>query len=493
MGEYYESPPRAAMLVESLRDFGYSLAAALADVVDNSLSAGATDISLHADIAGNTPAIAIVDNGAGMSREELLTAMRLGSRSPLDPRPANDLGRFGLGLKTASFSQCRRLTVVARKDGETTIAVWDLDHIAGVDRWELLLPPSGTGVPFFQELEGDGALVVWEKLDRVLGMDVTEEARQDLVQRLADASAHLELVFHRYLAGEAGLKRVQVSLNQRLLEPFDPFCSSHPATERRSTEVFAMADGAVEITAFTLPHHRNVSEAEWRRFGGVEGYLRNQGFYLYRNRRLILHGTWFGLARQSEFTKLARIRLDIPNSADAAWHVDVRKASAHPPLAVRRRLRLLVDGLGAASKRIFQHRGRTLHDSRIPLWRRAQKDNSIAYHLNGENPLLSEFRATLTARQQRDFDRLATLIAGSLPLDAIYVDLAGSQEQLRPADVDDDALVVCLKATVQKMREGGIAKSKVARMLHSLEPFRSNWERTESLLPSELQEFPHAE
>ena len=168
-----ELAPRASALAESLRDMGYSLRTALADVIDNSIAAGARNIDLLADTHEEIPAIGVLDDGSGMTQYELFEAMRPGSQSPLELRDADDLGRFGLGLKTASFSQCRRLTVLTKKDGVPSCASWDLDTVAARDKWVVEVPdPSGlAGIRWADRLDGDGTLVVWEKLDRLIGAD----------------------------------------------------------------------------------------------------------------------------------------------------------------------------------------------------------------------------------------------------------------------------------------------------------------------------------
>lgn len=122
-------PPSAADLLESMRAIGYSFEAALADLIDNSLSADARQIELHFS-PYDRPYVVVLDDGAGMSPSELTAAMRHGSRDPRLARDSRDLGRFGLGLKTASLSQCRRLTVVSWKDGQRSARQWDLDHVA---------------------------------------------------------------------------------------------------------------------------------------------------------------------------------------------------------------------------------------------------------------------------------------------------------------------------------------------------------------------------
>ena len=226
-----EIPPKASVLVESLRDIGYSLHTAVSDVIDNSLTAGARTIKLHAETHAEDPAIGILDDGIGMTEAELLEAMRPGSRSPLEGRTATDLGRFGLGLKTASFSQCRRLTVVTRRAGVTSCAVWDLDTVATRDRWIVELPEDVATIPWSELLATDGTLVVWQKLDRLVDPDGQGD-RRDLVRQLDETARHVEFVFHRFLSGREGREgRVEVSLNGPGAEALRsvPFASSGDA------------------------------------------------------------------------------------------------------------------------------------------------------------------------------------------------------------------------------------------------------------------------
>ena len=364
-----ELAPRASALAESLRDMGYSLRTALADIVDNSITAGARKIELLADTHDQVPAIGVLDDGCGMTHEELLDAMRPGSRSPLELRRTDDLGRFGLGLKTASFSQCRRVTVLTRKDGAASSASWDLDTVAKRDKWVVEVGDSEdvSGIRWSECLGADGTLVIWEKLDRLIGLESGGD-RADLVRQLDDAASHLEFVFHRFIAGSGG-KKVSMSLNGRELKAFDPFHSNHPATQHHSEEVISLGGSEVRIWPVTLPHHDKLKKTEWEKLAGPEGYVSNQGFYLYRNCRLILHGTWFRLARQLELTKLARVGIDISNTLDAEWKIDVKKASAQPPPAVRTRLRGIIEKMGVPSRRTYTARGAKLTtESRLPVW-----------------------------------------------------------------------------------------------------------------------------
>ena len=370
-----ELAPRPAALIESLRDMGYSLRTALADVIDNSITAGAHAIQIFADTRPERPAIGILDNGCGMTWKQLCEAMRPGTRSPLEAREAADLGRFGLGLKTASFSQCRRLTVLTRHGTETSCARWDLDFIAANDRWLITIPDHIDKVRWSSRLHGDGTLVLWEKLDRIVGPSTSN----DFVQLLDGAASHLSFVFHRFLCGR---QKVVLSINEQHLQPFDPFHPNHPATQHHPTETISLGGRPIHIRPVTLPHHDKVSRATWRRYAGPEGYVSNQGFYLYRNRRLIVHGTWFRLARKQELSKLARIAIDIPNTMDSEWKIDVRKASAQPPPVVRKRLAKIVDRIAEGSRRTYKTRGvRQASSDRLPVWIRRQNKNRISYDI----------------------------------------------------------------------------------------------------------------
>ena len=164
-----EIPPKPSSLIESIRSIGYSLSTALADVVDNSIAAQARVVKIMSNLDAHDLKVGILDDGIGMTEEELLEAMTLGSQSPLVERAKFDLGRFGLGLKTASFSQCRILTVVTKSMGKTACAQWNLDHISSTNRWEVQIPKDTKDITWVDQLDDKGTLVLWERLDSSSG------------------------------------------------------------------------------------------------------------------------------------------------------------------------------------------------------------------------------------------------------------------------------------------------------------------------------------
>jgi|TARA_Y100000780_G_scaffold31361_2_gene25628 anti-sigma regulatory factor (Ser/Thr protein kinase) len=480
---YHEVRPNAGALIESLRDIGYTMSSALADIVDNSLTAGAKEISIriHSDPAD--AAIGIIDNGCGMSWTELLEAMRPGSRSPTEARNSADLGRFGLGMKTASFSQCRRLTVVTRREGVITVAIWDLDDVVARNAWIVETRQSAEGIRFADLLKSDGTLILWEKLDRV-GLEL---GSQNFLRILDEATKHLELVFHRFMKSEHGRKAVSFEANGRKLVPVDPFAEWHDATIRQAEDRRIVGGGTVAIQPFILPHRNKVgSETEWRKMGLTEGHMKSQGFYLYRNRRLIRHGTWFRLAPQQRLTQLARVRIDIGNESDAAWKIDVLKASASPPPALRDHLRKLIESLGGKSKRVYRKRGAKLTDENpLPLWQRKKSDNRISYVLNEDHPSVAAFAGSLSEEQENAFSEVLRLIAAGLPLEALYHDMAENFTDVRQESLDETELRASGRKLIEQLREMGHADNDIVAMMKVVPPYAGNEQIISELLVQE--------
>lgn len=475
--EQIESQPRAASLIESMRDLGYSLETALADILDNSIAAGSSAIDILFDAGEGDPVIAIIDDGCGMSQQRLLEAMRPGSLSPLEPRAPTDLGRFGLGLKTASFSQCRRLTVLSRSGGVLAATRWDLDLVADSNKWllQVLSDDDMAGVPWVDRLPVEGTLVLWEKLDRLQDPTSGRDFKDHLYERLDSASQHLSLVFHRYLQGERPFRKVTLTVNGSLIQPFDPFNSRSSATQQLPCEHISIDGYTVEVQPFILPHHRKVSRAEYERHAGDGGYLASQGFYVYRNGRLIIHGTWFRLAKRAELTKLARVRVDMPPGLDHLWKIDVRKASVQPPYVVRERLRRVIERITGASGRVYTARGAKIREPGITsLWVRRVDKNEVYYEINREHPLLLRFQELLDAGGQDLFGSLLEVVERHFPAEAFFADTAGSPESMKHQIVSEDTLRPLVDLFLTSLQAQKVANRKIIAAMEVTEPYRSN-------------------
>ncbi len=483
-----DATPYAASLIEGHRDFGYSLETALADIIDNAITAGARRVELVADTVADEPWIALADDGSGMRESELIEAMRLGSRNPTDERAAEDLGRFGLGLKSASFSQCRSLTVLTRKDQTTSCARWDLDRIAKRNEWSLELVDTPETVTGHELLPENGTVVIWEKLDRLSGGYTHDRSKRTdhMNAELAHAEFHLRLVFHRFLEGAK--PRLALFLNGRPLKPIDPMAASHAATQKDPEEILRLRQGDVLIRCHTLPHHKRMTREEWEEIGGPEGHLKSQGLYVYREKRLIIAGGWLGLARQTELTKLCRIAVDIPNTMDAEWKIDVKKASAQLPPVVRERLKKVVERFVGTSRRTYRRRGQRLVDeTRFPIWNRVQKGGQIVFRPNLKHPVFQAYSEQLPEELREGFARCLRIVGSGLPIETLHAELVGNAEavtsdETSPTDLEE--LVCSLAAT---FTENGVPPESLPDTLQGNPFLRVRWKSVEPILESYLR------
>ena len=473
-------------MVESLRGVGYSTATALADIVDNSVSAGAQKLWITFTYGGPASTVSILDDGHGMSAEELLKAMTLGGISPLLHRSATDLGRFGLGLKTASFSQCRCLTVASRRDGHVSTRRWDLDYIARPDvaDWRLLSSPRSGSERLLVPLDGlsHGTLVIWEGLDRIVGLaGVKDTAAENVFLELAErVEQHLAMVFHRLIDGQTPDLRLHI--NGRRIKAWDPFLKYHPATDSTPIDAFASHHGRVELQGFVLPHKDKLSEAEYRAAGGIEGWTAQQGFYVYRNRRLLVGGGWLGLGSPRVWTmeepfKLARLKLEFTNSADHEWDIDVKKSIARPPRHLRRRIQDLAEIVRGNARGVFAHRGEYGSRAAVPdlatVWVAGTSKKGTTYRLNRDHPLVA--RALYDADPKAVFE-LLRLVEETVPVQRIWLDTVEKGEMQKEAFSEDASPEVeqLAKSMLSHLTgKVGLSHELAIMRLRTTEPFQN--------------------
>lgn len=442
-----------------MRDLGYSLETAIADLVDNSISATADSIDIICDLSGAQPLVVILDNGSGMTEGELLDAMRHGTVNPRQQRSSRDLGRFGLGLKTASFSQCRSLTVVSVKGSARCGAEWNLDRIDAADDWILSILDNADlqALPYIDRIPSHGTAVVWRQLDRLVE-DQDGLRRDEIVSEKLDAlGRHLSLVFHRFLSGDVkGYPRISIAVNGHPVEAFDPFCRRNPATQMLPEEVVRIGGAEVRLQPYVLPHHSRLSAREYDFYQSRSDFISNQGAYIYRNGRLMAWGDWFRLVPKGEATKLARVQIDFPNSLDEDWTIDIKKSRARPPHAVRERLRQIIAKITARSVTVHRGRGQRLfQETDAPLWERYADHGGIRFAINAQHPLIVSLSAKL---QPDDADMLRVLldsIAASLPVEMIYSDYSTHPREVSQIKNDLDMTLMRLKSLKQVLYGDG--------------------------------------
>jgi hypothetical protein len=448
--------PSAAKLLESMRDIGYSFKSALADIIDNSISANASKISVINGLdVDDKPYVAIVDDGHGMGADELTAAMQHGSRSPREFRVKGDLGRFGLGLKTASFAQCRLLTVTSRKDGVTSARQWSLDLVISSDEWTLRLLNADeiASLPEIGSLGLTGTLVLWQELDRLDSIGDKPAELQDALNKIFhDARRHLALTFHRFLKPEPEDEHaaIELAINGLPVEPTDPFARHmSPRSDSHEVEILKGPLGDIVTQAFTLPHHSRLSVQQLEDLALGASLIETQGLYIYRAKRLIAGGTWLGLASRTDITKLLRVRVDVPTDLDSEWGVDVRKSRIRPPAAVRARLRPLVEQMTESARRPYTYRGtkQATNPGTMPIWYRTSERGAIRYSIDRKHPLLAK---ALDADANSASAILAMLAAveAALPLDTIFSDMGSSPKSMTQSTLADAELEAMLAAYV---------------------------------------------
>jgi hypothetical protein len=478
-GDFDIVQPSASPIMESLRAFGYSPATAIADLVDNSIAAMATTIDIHFHWAGLESWVSIADNGKGMSADQLKLAMRLGSRSPLEMRDEGDLGRFGLGLKTASFSQARALSVMSRRlGGNPAVRRWDLDLVESTNEWRLLRSVTNElHARMLELLPIAGTVVVWQSLDRLLDKQFGSQgagSSEHFLRTVDDVRTHLELVFHRFLSRQAP---ISITVNGVPLVGWDPFLRSK-GSATTGAEAIPLSGSTVRIQPFVLPHKSKLTDAEHEAAAGKDGWNASQGFYVYREDRLLVGGSWLGIGGvKEEHSKLARIQLDIPSDLDHLWQVDVRKASIKAPSAIHVDLRRIARATKKAAQEVYRFRGKQVvgrvASDYVIGWNVIRgRAGSTEYRVNRKHPLVKDaLENGLLARA--DVERLLRFVEETVPVTQIGIALSDSLDTDRTAFEGTPAseLLFQLRYLFDRMTARGSSESDSLDYLATIEPF----------------------
>lgn len=349
--------PSAARLVESLRDTGYTFTTSVADIVDNSVSANATkiNISLEVDFRMN-PVLMIADNGDGMDNDGLIKAMTYGSPKRPDPK---SLGKFGMGLKTASTSFCRKLTVISRKDRTLNIRQWDLDVIVEENKWRLITPDPSEYTEAIEYLDttsesGSGTVVVWENIDRLVRTNAEGTLRTQIDHIVEDLRDHLSGVFFNFLTRNNSYSNIEININNSNVEPWDPFCrwmneSGDTRVEAHINNPFSYTIkvndeekviGTFRVNVYILPNKISATaeELDKMRYG-----LNNQGFHVFREGRMIFSGGWPNrLFVKEPHLNLIRVEFAFDHDLDDMFQIDIKKSRIDFPKELRDKLKKII-------------------------------------------------------------------------------------------------------------------------------------------------------
>lgn len=471
--ETVRAEPEARSMIETFRAIGYSVETAIADIVDNAISAGAAHIWIDFEWKGSDTFLSIKDDGHGMDEKELITAMRPGSRSPLENRGKYDLGRFGLGLKTASFSQCRKLTVVSKK-AENPIGAfaWDLDFVNTTGNWDLIRQNQPEIHARLDDL-ASGTVVIWENLDRLVrdSREDDKEALNKFLETAESVKKHLAMVFHRFM--EQG--KFALFFQQRKVEAWDPYLIGKDGLQSFPEE--QLQNGQVTVKGYVLPHKSRISENTFRYAEGPKGWNEQQGFYIYRNQRLLVAGDWLGMFRKEEHFKLARIQVDLPNTLDAEWQIDIKKSVARLPPHLKSQLKAIASRVRAQAVEVYRHRGKNTKPFQgqkfVPLWIDHKRGNKWFYKINRAHPILEKIQKQATKEPGKAIETLLRLIEENIPTKSIFIkETEESEFQGKPYEgMNQDDIKMLMKSIFDSLIEQGQTANEAKAVIINLEPF----------------------
>ena len=407
---------------------GYTPEAAVADVIDNSIAAHASNIDVIARWDGSDGSwIAVIDDGVGMNEAALVRGLTPGSGA-MRERAADDLGRFGMGLKTASFSQARQLIVASRADEGRPFEVrtWDVDHVLAVQDWQLMHGcPADAATDLdrlLADIPGVGTVVLWRGLTRLVSQGSRpgdESARSAFHTHLRRIESHLGMVFARFVVARNA--PIRITLNGQAVAPWDPFLAGYPQVEPLPEETPV---AGVTVQGFVLPHRSKLNEAQIERGGGPRGWLDQQGFYVYRKDRLIVAGDWLnvGRFRKDEKHALARIRVQLHSDQDVDWALDVKKSTATPPPYLLPHLVRTGKATRERAGAVINHRGKVLRDSRSNTvdftWRQIAHHGEKRFLINRDHALIRDL-IEKNPDQRSDIRAVLTMIEATLPVGLI--------------------------------------------------------------------------
>ncbi|MEL4454855.1 ATP-binding protein [Lutimonas vermicola] len=472
-----ETPPKASAMINTFRAFGYNLQTAVADIIDNSISAKAQNIWISYEWKGSDSWVKIEDDGVGMDTSKLIEAMTPGSKNPNDEREISDLGRFGLGLKTSSFSQCKALTVATKRDGFSILKrCWDLDFVNETGKWTLLDFISEKRHLDSISQRDNGTMVLWEKLDRLAGNSHTENeaARTVFMEEFSLMEDHLSLVFHRYIEK----KKLKIWVNGNLIDPWDPFMKNEDGSQLIGDEF--LDNTSVHVKCYVLPHISKI-DSETRAKVKTQDWYKYQGFYIYRNERLLLYGDWLGLFSKNEHYKNARVLIDISNELDHEWKIDIKKATASPSIRVRRDLMRLGRMTRQSAAKIYKFRGnRILLDDSLTgihfhsVWKASKnRDGAVNYYINKEHPVIKKSLEEEFITKKH-INSILKLIGDTTPVEAIIQNYSEKPESLELRDLNkelDSATIQLASRMFESLKISGISKDLAIKQILNIQPF----------------------
>ena len=469
------APPEASSMIETFRAIGYSIETAIADLIDNSITANAQNIWIDYEWNGPSTILSVTDDGVGMNNEELIQAMKPGSTSPLDVRKEHDLGRFGLGLKTASFSQCRKFAVLSLKEHYHPVYwCWDLDYVKHQKSWSLIkyCPSTENYLEKLKETK-HGTTVVWWDIDRLTSNTRadSDQSKSQFLEIMEIVKKHLAMVFHRFI--DEGLK---IFFRDRKINAWDPFMIGSEGLQSKPESI--LENGKVRIKGFVLPHRSKLSVEQYLYGKGPQdSWTAHQGFYVYRNKRLLVSGDWLGMFKKEVHYDLCRVRIDLTNDLDEEWQIDIRKSVARPPAKLKETILSIAKDARMQALEVYRHKGKVVKrkltkNEYFPFWEERTRHGKRFYRLNRNHPLIKELKETQDTDTSR-LEQLLQFIEETVPVPLIT--LQESEDEKPHGQPFEgrghDAIITTMSAMYDNLRKEGRTEEQAKALIINIEPF----------------------
>ena len=445
-----DGTPSPKSLIKTLMRVGYDFNMAVGDIVDNSISADAKNIRIFTSLDPQYPTFSIYDDGWGMSEKELYENMKLAAKDPSLERDKNDLGRFGSGMKTASFSQARKLIVISKKKGSKICgAYWDIDEIESSDSWEVLMSLSEEEINSIYGFDKDmlsetGTVIIWHKI--ISFKETQHTSLENIIANTIDSmSRYLSLHFHKFMQLN---DKVSFFVNQRKLSPINPFIKGKGSMDL-TPENIRGKKGNVEIKPHVLPHPQYLSQSQIDKLGGIDAIYKNQGLYIYRASRLIIAGGWMGLSSRNILGNLARVEVNIPASLDDEWSTDVKKSSLQLPVMVQKKLKQICQKPIKKSRGEHMHRGKKEEVNEYWFINENKQDNTTKYEVHLKNNELVEIAEKMTRANRTKLKEFLRNLSKYLPVNHIFSRIGKSPKSVN----QENALLELPKDIEEKLKK----------------------------------------
>lgn len=478
MSNRIELMPPATALINGIRAIGYSFSTAVADIIDNSISAMATSVDIYSDPLDKEPYFSILDNGVGMSKSELINAMTFGSKRNGRVDSPDDLGRFGLGLKSASLSQCRKLIVITKQENDINAMSYDLDIIQQTNKWEVLELTFDEikNEECFNELlkYNSGTLVIWKEFDK---LEVNAKNFEDSFRTIvAEAKKHVELVFHRFY------NKINIYFNGKRIEKRDPFLIASPKSQLGRQSTINIDGNKIVVIPHTLPNANVLTNEEKALLGNPKSIYDEQGFYIYRNERLIIWGSWLHMGYKSELNKLARVQVDIPSSLDSMWMLDVKKSSAKIPDLIKDQIRFAIEDSIFRSRKSNRYQGTKELRETDPIWQRTElREGVVKYEINRKNPVFVTLYNLIGEQEKGLLEELLSQIECYLPQGRIMNDKCDSINIANNDDlIEEDTIVDQIVKLLTLMPEDN--REEQLKIMLSMEYYKKAADKIDEIL-----------